>query len=143
MPSDSVDEWGLLDARWEHTLEPHCMPGETAANDRLDEFLEERVSDYDRARDVPSLPATSGLSPHLRWGEISPRTVWWRALEADGTGTSRAATADVGGFLSELGWREFAWHTLFHCGALDSTGLDRRYDSFPWRSDDELSLIHI
>lgn len=150
--SDSLEEWELLDARWAHTLEPHCVPGEKAANDRLDEFLDERVSDYDRARDMPSLPATSRLSPHLRWGEISPRTVWWRALEAagaahDGDGggifgesngdNSGGSGAEVGGFLSELGWREFAWHTLFHRGALEASGLDRRYDAFPWRSGDE------
>ena len=137
VPSDSLEEWGLLDARWAHTLEAHCAPGEKAANDRLDEFLDERVSDYDRARDVPSLPATSGLSPHLRWGEISPRTVWWRALEAAGTGIGDGTGDEVGGFLSELGWREFAWHTLFHRGALESRGLDRRYDAFPWRSEGE------
>lgn len=137
--SDTLQAWGLLDARWAHTLEPHCKPGETAANDRLDDFLDERVSDYDRARDVPSLPATSGLSPHLRWGEISPRTVWWRALEAAGAGAAHGSGtgAEVGGFLSELGWREFAWHTLFHRGALESNGLDRRYDAFPWRSGGE------
>ena len=131
--SDSLEEWGLLDARWAHTLEPYCEPGETAASERLDDFLDDRVSDYDRARDVPSLPATSGLSPHLRWGEISPRTVWWRTLEAAGTGIGDGTGAEVGGFLSEIGWREFAWHTLFHRGPLESQGLDRRFDDFPWR----------
>ena len=132
VPSDSLEEWGLLDARWAHTLEAHCAPGEKAANDRLDEFLDERVSDYDRARDVPSLPATSGLSPHLRWGEISPRTVWWRALEAAGTGIGDGTGDEVGGFLSELGWREFAWHTLFHFPDLATKNLRSAFDAFPW-----------
>ena len=63
--------------------------------------------------------------------------MWWRALEAAGTGIGDGTGDEVGGFLSELGWREFAWHTLFHRGVLESTGLDRRYDAFPWRSEGE------
>lgn len=121
---DALADWGLLDARWTGKLDDACEPGEAAAADRLQEFLDGPVARYAAARDAPSEPATSALSPHLRWGEISPRTVWWRTLD---TG------ADAGEFLSELGWREFAWHTLFHRGPLESQGLDRRFDDFPWR----------
>lgn len=121
---DALADWGLLDARWTGKLDEACEPGEAAAEDRLQEFLDGPVARYAAERDVPSEPATSALSPHLRWGEISPRTVWWRTLDAG---------ADAGEFLSELGWREFAWHTLFHRGPLESQGLDRRFDDFPWR----------
>ena len=115
---------------WAAEFSAHWQPGERAAHERLHDFLDERVSRYQAERDLPSVSATSRLSPHLRWGEISPRTIWHAAIES---------TLDVGMFLSEVGWREFAWHTLFHRGvhpqnSLEHMPLDRRFDAFPWRS---------
>ena len=55
---------------------------------------------------------------------IAPLLVWHAASSAG---------APTGMFLSELGWREFAWHTTFHFGALHERGLDLRFDAFPWR----------
>ena len=131
--SEALGDWGLIDLRWSGKLDAVWQPGEAAASERLEAFLDERVAGYAGARDVPSRAATSNLSPHLRWGEISPRTVWWRTLDAAAAGAS--GSAGVGIFLSELGWREFAWHTLFHRGALELDGLDRRFDAFAWRAD--------
>ena len=130
--SEALGDWGLIDLRWSGKLDAVWQPGEAAASERLEAFLDERVAGYAGARDVPSRAATSNLSPHLRWGEISPRTVWWRTLDA---AAGASGSAGVGIFLSELGWREFAWHTLFHRGALELDGLDRRFDAFAWRAD--------
>lgn len=122
--SDSLDDWGLLPTRpdWAGGLRETWEPGEPAARRRLRTFLDEDLPQYDRARDEPSAGATSLLSPHLRWGEISPFTVWQEAVGVDG----------AGGFLSELGWREFAWHTLYHSPDLATRNLRREFDSFPW-----------
>ncbi len=129
-PSERLDDWSLLPRLdWAAEFGSYWRPGEAGATIRLRDFLDERSARYSADRDVPSLPATSGLSPHLRWGEISPRTVWWRAL-----GSALHAEISVGEFLSELGWREFAWHTVFHRGALESQSMDRRFDAFPWRN---------
>ncbi|WOF21798.1 deoxyribodipyrimidine photo-lyase [Microbacterium betulae] len=123
--SDALDDWGLLPAGpdWADGLRETWEPGEPAARRRLQEFLSEDVADYGRARDEPASGVTSALSPRLRWGEVSPFTVWHAAIDSG---------ADVGGFLSEIGWREFAWHTLFHHPDLHTMNLDRRYDAFPW-----------
>lgn len=122
---DQLDDWRLLPTRpdWATELAERWTPGEADALDRLDRFLAERAQHYAKQRDVPAEEVTSELSPSLRWGEISPRTVWHRAI---------ASGADVGGFLSELGWREFAWHTLFRHTELHQRNLDPRYDGFPW-----------
>lgn len=124
-PSDSLTEWGLLPTRpdWAQGLREQWEPGEPAARRRLREFLSADVDHYDRARDEPAADSTSLLSPRLRWGELSPYTVWHAAL-ADGT--------DAGRFLSELGWREFAWHVLFHHPDLATENLRREFDAFPW-----------
>ncbi|MGW9113753.1 cryptochrome/photolyase family protein [Microbacterium sp. NPDC055683] len=123
--SDALDDWGLLpsDPDWAGGLRETWEPGEPAARSRLRAFLADDVDDYARARDEPAAGVTSGLSPRLRWGELSPFTVWHEAI---------ASGADVGGFLSEVGWREFAWHTLFHHPDLATVNLNRRFDAFPW-----------
>ncbi|MGW8483807.1 cryptochrome/photolyase family protein [Microbacterium sp. NPDC055903] len=130
--SDGLSDWELLPSRpdWAGGLRDTWEPGEPAAKRRLHAFLTEDLPVYDRARDEPSAAATSRLSPYLRWGEISPHSVWHAAVEVDG----------AAGFLSELGWREFAWHTLFHSPDLATVNLRREYDAFPWPDVDPAHL---
>ena len=127
--SEALEDWNLLPTapNWAGGIAERWHPGEEAALEQLDRFLAGPTQRYARQRDVPSEDVTSGLSPYLRWGEISPRTVWHRAL---------ASGADVGTFLSELGWREFAWHTAFHNPPLHRHGLNPKFDGFPWREPD-------
>lgn len=122
--SDDLDDWGLLPQSpdWAGGLRGAWDPGESGARRRLREFLAEDLGSYDRARDEPAAGATSLLSPRLRWGELSPFTVWHEAVAHGGAGR----------FLSELGWREFAWHTLFHFPALATKNLRPEFDAFPW-----------
>jgi len=122
--SDALDDWALLPTRpdWAEGLRETWLPGEPAARARLREFLAEDLRRYDRARDSPAAGATSQLSPRLRWGEISPFTLWHEAANADGAGR----------FLSELGWREFAWHTLYRFPELATKNLRPEFDAFPW-----------
>ena len=123
--SDSLDDWQLQPSRpdWATEIAERWTPGEEAALGALDRFLRHRAPGYSRGRDFPAEEVTSELSPHLRWGEVSPRTIWHRAI---------ASGADVGTFLSELGWREFAWYTLFRHPDLHTRGLDARFEAFPW-----------
>jgi deoxyribodipyrimidine photo-lyase len=131
--SDSLESWELTPTQpdWAGGLAERWSPGEHEALQRLDEFLEDRVDEYQARRNLPAVEATSELSPHLKWGEISPRTVWHRAI---------ASGRDTAVFLSELGWREFAWHTRYHFGDLETTNLDARFDFFPWRDIDAEEL---
>lgn len=63
---------------------------------------------------------TTSLSPHLRWGEVSPHQVWQVTTDARRrAGPKRADGATR--FLSELGWREFAAHVSFHASDLVTT----------------------
>ncbi|MDO8382471.1 MAG: deoxyribodipyrimidine photo-lyase, partial [Microbacterium sp.] len=134
--SDALDDWALLptDPDWAGGLRETWEPGEPAARARLHEFLRDDLDDYDRARDEPAAGVTSGLSPRLRWGEISPYEVWHATLaDVQGgktPGGPRAAAAQR--FLSEIGWREFAAHVLFHNPDLATVNLRREFDDFPW-----------
>ena len=74
---DSLADWQLLPTRpdWSGGLRETWVPGEAAAHDRLDTFIDGILDDYHR-RDEPGIESTSGLSPHLRFGEISPFQVY-------------------------------------------------------------------
>jgi len=136
LASERLEDWGLLPSRpdWAAGLRETWTPGEPAAATRLAEFLDEDLADYDVARDQPAAGATSGLSPRLRWGELSPHTVWHTTLSAHAAGPAATSAAR---FLSELGWREFAWHVLFHHPDLATANLRPAFDAFPWPPRDD------
>ncbi|CAH0180055.1 deoxyribodipyrimidine photo-lyase [Microbacterium sp. Bi128] len=129
--SDDLDAWALRPTRpdWAGGLRETWEPGEPAAKARLREFLDDDLGDYAFSRDAFAGGATSNLSPRLRWGEISPYQVWHATIEHRGSGTHAESAT---GFLSEVLWREFAWHVLFHSPDLATKNWREQYDAFPW-----------
>ena len=132
--SDRLDDWHLEPARpdWAGGLRATWTPGEAAARERLAHFLD-CIQGYADERDRPDKPSTSRLSPHLRFGEISPTAIVHAARFAMDHG---APSRDIEKFLSELGWREFSCHLLHHFPDLATKNLQSRFDAFPWRADD-------
>jgi len=120
---------------WAGGLRKAWTPGEDGARDRLDSFLGETLAGYREARDRPDRLSTSRLSPHLRFGEISPRQTWHATQAALDSGNTRGSAGDVEKFFSEIGWREFSYHLLFHNPDLPSVNYDRRFDAMAWETD--------
>ncbi|MET0974603.1 MAG: deoxyribodipyrimidine photo-lyase [Leifsonia sp.] len=131
--SDDLDDWGLEPRHpdWADGLREAWTPGEESARAALEEFLADKLADYADGRDVPARAVTSRLSPHLRFGEISPHTVWQRATEQRRSSTAARANATTR-FLTELGWREFTHHVLFHAPDLATVNWRSEFDAFPW-----------
>lgn len=129
--SEALDAWDLLPIKpdWAAGLRANWAPGEGAARKRLGGFVDRSVSAYRSERDRPDRTGTSRLSPHLHFGEVSPRTVWHAARSAGGT------SAGVESFLSELGWREFSYHLLYHFPGLPSENLRGEFSRFRWSED--------
>ena len=123
---------GTAQPAWIAQLAEHNAPGETAAHERLQAFLDglARGESYKADHDVPSADATSGLSPHLRFGEISPGYVW--AETARLAEAHPAAAPDAWAFLRQLLWRDFAWHRLYHLPRLTTNNVREQFDDFPW-----------
>jgi deoxyribodipyrimidine photo-lyase len=120
-----LSELDLLPSiHWDQGLEEEWAPGEEGAQERL-RRLRKTVSHYATERDRPDHEGTSRLSPHLHFGEISPRQVWHAVREG-----SQSASAQT--FLTELGWREFAHHALFHFPATADEPLRDDFKTFPW-----------
>ncbi len=135
--TESIDEVLPLPSRpdWAGGLRETWRPGETGVLERLSVFLDERLARYADKRDEPAAEATSMLSPHLRFGEISPRRVWHAAAHRAADPSSGVGDRQVAKFQSELGWREFSYHLLFHHPDLGSANFQPRFDAFPWRED--------
>jgi len=135
LTSEPLESWQLEPRHpdWAGGLRETWAPGEAAAQERLKRFLTDGVKAYADDRDRPDRVGTSGLSPHLRFGEISPRQVWHAARFA---AAERPVLArDIDKFLSELGWREFCRHLLFDSPDLPERNWQRAFDAFPWRQD--------
>ena len=133
LASDDLDTWSLEPSSpdWAGGLRAAWKPGEASAHALLDTFLTESLPRYGSERDQPAQNATSRLSPHLRWGEISPYQVW-AATEEARRDLSGPALASATRFLTEVGWREFAYHVLFHAPELATKNLRSAFDAFPW-----------
>ena len=109
---------------WYSGLQQSWSPGECGAAKLLDAFLDGPVKDYGDIRNLPAVGGTSRLSPHLHFGELSPRHVWhaapkWRTSQ----------------FMTEIGWREFAHHLLYHFPRTTNEPLRSEFARFPWRDD--------
>ena len=113
---------------WAGGLRENWTPGEAGGRERLAQ-IEDLLTDYAEDRERPGTAGTTSLSPHLRFGEVSPHEVWHQSRRA-GRGTGPET------FRSELLWREFAWHRLFHLPDLATQNVRPQFDDFDWREDD-------
>ncbi|MEM7425866.1 MAG: deoxyribodipyrimidine photo-lyase [Pseudomonadota bacterium] len=130
---DNLSDWALLPEKpdWAAGWDRLWTPGEGGAAARLDRFLGEGLMGYGKLRDRPDLENVSRLSPHLHFGEISPRQIWAKArFVAD---QHPELEKDTGKFLSEVAWREFSYHLLFHFPGLPERNWRPAFDAYPWR----------
>ncbi len=128
--SAPLEELGLLPkVDWAAGLGTAFAPGEQGARRDLRAFLSGPIRGYAANRNLPASGGGSRLSPRLHFGELSVRRVWREALGGD--------PAAKGGFLGELGWRDFGRHVLFHHPETPDAPLDPRFASFRWRRDEK------
>ncbi|MET0263248.1 MAG: deoxyribodipyrimidine photo-lyase [Rariglobus sp.] len=134
--SVALDDLKLLPTiKWDAGFYDEWTPGEAGAQKQLKAFIAQAMSDYEEQRNVPSEQGTSRLSAHLHFGELGPRQIWAavRALSKD----SGVFPPHRGGqvYLTEIGWREFAHHLLFHFPQTPKQPLRENFRRFPWAAD--------
>ncbi len=145
--SIALEELGLEPkVKWSEGLRAAWQPGEAGAAGNLKSFLTSGLSDYSEQRNRPDVVGTSRLSPHLHFGEIGPRQIW-HAVAAevrrripkatDARLLPSPATEDwrSSQFLTEVGWREFSHHLLYHFPQTPTEPLRADFNKFPWRKD--------
>ena len=130
--SEALASWKLLPTKpdWAAGLRDAWHPGEEGARKRLSSFVSKDLKDYADERNRPDHASTSRLSPHLAFGEVSPRQCWFAARAANG----RLEGADTGceTFLKELAWREFSAHLLHHWPHFPEKPFREEFAAFPW-----------
>lgn len=134
--SVALDELKLLPrVRWDAAFAQAWQPGEASAAKRLKAFAAAAMENYGDARNLPGVDGTSMLSAALHFGEVSPRQVWAavRALSRDTGVFPPSNGARI--FLSEIGWREFAHHLLFHFPTTPERPLREEFARFAWAED--------
>lgn len=130
--SESLESLALLPAmNWADSFTQRWTPTLEGAETALAEFLAGPISGYPDRRDRPAKKGTSRLSPFLAHGQLGPRQVW-AAVHASGAADSN----DGYKFLSEIAWREFAYHLLVHFPQTPERALYDKYDDFPWQPDE-------
>jgi len=123
--TEALGSWDLLPTKpnWA-TGFADWEPGEAGAHKRLDQFVGE-APDYKATRNLPSQEGTSRLSPHLHFGEITPRQIWH--LVADEGGSVRT-------FLGEIGWRDYAQGILLQYPDVGRESTRAQFEAMPWRT---------
>lgn len=127
---DSLDLASLgLEPRvdWASGIASTWKPGCHVAGKRLQAFVRSGLSRYHLDRSRLDVKGSSMLSPFLRFGELSPRQVWHSVLKPQ---ASCPEAVDV--FLSEIGWREFAYHLLHHFPETTTNPMRSEFNRFPW-----------
>jgi deoxyribodipyrimidine photo-lyase len=127
-----LSNWALLpdSPNWARSWNSLWQPGEKQASKKLQAFLRGSVSDYDQGRNYPARSVTSRLSAHLHFGEIAPATVWHAARQA--ALQNPGLQQETEKFLSELAWREFSHHLLFHFPMMPDEAFKPDFAAFPW-----------
>lgn len=133
LPSDSLDSLNLLPKiSWDAGIAEAWTPGESGARASANAFVKETVRRYDEQRDFPSIDGVSRLSPHLHFGELSVRRLYQAIIDKHGKEDDGSRI-----YLSELGWREFSHHILFHYPETTNQPMKEKYATFPWRENTE------
>ena len=84
-----------------------------------------KVIDYDKTRNIPSLDSTSKIGPHLRFGTVSIREIVNKVKSVNET------------YLSELIWREFFMQILWHFPHVVNQNFRSKYNGIQWRNNED------
>ena len=132
-----IEELNLMPKKpdWAKGWETLWQPGEDGASKQLDEFLDDGIAGYGTLRDRPDRENVSRLSPHLHFGEISPRQACAKANFA--SDKNPELVSDITKFVAEIGWRDFANHLMFHFPEITTRNWKPAFDAYPWIENNE------
>ncbi len=117
---------------WANGFSASWTPGERAAQAELKRFTKSILQGYSETRNLPSLAGTSRLSAHLHFGEIGPRQIWEAVVGSPMTPTAQSRLG-MASYPKEIGWREFAFHLLYHFPQTPTKPLRPEFGKFPWK----------
>jgi deoxyribodipyrimidine photo-lyase len=131
-PLPSAQDLGFV---WENDL--LLAPGTVAAQERLDQFSDRAIAEYDEQRNFPAVVGTSHLSAALKFGTIGIRTVWAAAETAQAQSRSDETRQNIQTWQQELAWREFYQHCMYFFPELAEGPYRQQFKDFPWEDNQD------
>lgn len=102
----------------------------------IENFISNKLFSYSEQRDIPSVKGTSGLSPYIAIGAISPKYLLSQLLAHHPHILDNSAASEFT-WINELAWRDFYKHLLFHFPDLcKSQTFVQKYNDLPWKNND-------
>ncbi|MDB9776467.1 DNA photolyase family protein [Alphaproteobacteria bacterium] len=124
---EKIENFNFLpNKKWYKKFEQYWIPGENCALQKIDEYIIENINTYKVNRDRPDINQTSRISPHLKFGEISPRVI------VDKIKKNKVSNESISTYLSEIGWREFAYTLLYYSEDLKYKPINKKFEKFNW-----------
>ncbi|WP_206484310.1 deoxyribodipyrimidine photo-lyase [Thalassotalea sp. G2M2-11] len=131
------DQLGDTAQETEHSLSSSWPLVDTVEAQVIPQFLDDKLEDYHHQRDIPSIKGTSGLSPYLAIGVLSPRYLL-RLLLQGYPDLLLSSDSSRFSWLNELIWREFYRHLLdAHPRLCMHQNFNQKYDHLRWRDDSQ------
>ncbi len=121
---------------WESPL--LIEPGEDAAREKLEEFGDRAIYEYQEKRNFPTVNGTSQLSPALKFGAIGIRTVWQATQIIMDNCRNEETRTNIRTWQQELAWREFYQHAMYNFPELADGPYRQAFKDFPWENDEKL-----
>ncbi|PLZ99616.1 deoxyribodipyrimidine photolyase [Fischerella thermalis CCMEE 5268] len=112
-------------------------PGEEAAQERLEEFCDRAINEYQEQRNFPAVDGTSRLSAALKFGAIGIRRVWQATQQAWENSRSEETQNNIRTWQQELAWREFYQHAMYNFPELAAGAYRDAFKNFPWEINQE------
>ncbi|MBO6513557.1 MAG: deoxyribodipyrimidine photo-lyase [Phycisphaerales bacterium] len=132
--SDDLESFNLIDPiGWDDGFMDRWTPGESSARKRFKSFRKNLIDSYHDTRNQLDEPGWSAMSPHLHFGEISPRRMWNILHTKHDLNNEKGPAA----YARQLVWREFSCHLLNHFPETPSQPFREQFKDFPWASNPE------
>ncbi len=113
---------------------PLFPSGEAEARRRLEHFLEHAAFQYQTGRNLLGSDGTAVLSPYFRFGLLSARAAVVAAQAAAARAADAEARQSVETWITELIWREFYLHILYHFPDVLRTAFNPKLRHIAWRN---------
>ena len=112
---------------WFENFEKRWLPDEENALKELQNFINDRISNYSEGRNFPNIVGTSKLSPFIKFGQLHVETIWNQCIK------KKSKTIGTSKFLIEIGWREFNHSLINNFPHMLKSNYSKKFDKFPWQ----------
>jgi len=130
LPSELDETYEKRRRPWMKKFEKYWEPTSFGVAEKLDIFLNEKISFYEEERDFPSLNACSQMSPFLHFGQISPRELI--------SLSNPLVNSEI--WMRQVVWREFSHYILFHFPDSEKNNFNPNFDNISWQNPEGLLI---